>query len=297
MLSSVSCLFPLNLQPTQNIILLEPRTLSQNNPTVQNLDSAITQIQNGDKIKPKKQSRLRKALFGAPINQKTQIRNMVNIIFQYLIMTLALCICLFGIRILYYLPLFLFFFSSYYFGLFVNRFGEFKDLSDPLNNFIWTIVSSFVALALFIPLRKRESTLVLNLAVCMTIVIVCMIGLYVFQLESKSGAFFSFIASVLMGSYFIKIGMQNLDQLLVVGSALIGSLIFVTNLQIAMEDHDYLDVDDEGFNYFVGNPFLYFLSVSILFSTGFILQKWQEKQQLDHMENSIAEIRNNISLD
>ena len=122
MFTSISCLFPLNLKPTQNINLLEPGTLSPNNPKVQNLDSAISQIENGDKIKPKKQSRLRKALFGATINQKTQIRKIVNIIFQYLIMTLALCICLFGIRILYYLPLFLFFFR--------RRWNWFRDINN-----------------------------------------------------------------------------------------------------------------------------------------------------------------------
>jgi hypothetical protein len=242
-------------------------------------------------------SKLRKALFGSVFRKSTQSRIVLNLLLHYLIMTIALLICMFGIRILYYLPLFLFFFSTYYTGLFLNRFGDFRNLSEPILNLAWTIISFLIALALFIPLRRKEQTLALNLGICLAVVIICIIGLYVFHLESRRAAVGSLLASVLMGTAFTVLGLHNLDSLLIFGSSLIGSLIFVTNLQIALEDQSLLSPDDQGLLYFVESPVMYFLSVAIMFAVGLFTQKFQEKQQLLEMENSIAEIRNNITLD
>lgn len=242
-------------------------------------------------------SKLRKALFGSSFARGSQLRIVINLLLHFVIMTIALCLCLFGIRILYYLPFFLFFFSTYYLGLFLNRFGQFHNLSDPLHNLGWTIFSFIVALALFVPLRKREQTLALNLGICLTIVIICILGLYVFQLESKRAAIGSFLASVFMGTAFTVLGLHNLDSLLIVGSSLLGSLIFITNLQIALEDQRMLTPDEQGLIYFVESPTLYFLSVMLLFGVGLFTQKFQEKRELLEMDRSIAEIRNNISLD
>lgn len=242
-------------------------------------------------------SRLRKALFGNGLSRHSQTRIVLNLLLHFLIMTMALLICLFGIRILHYLPLFLFFFSIYYAGLLLNRFGGFHNLSDPLLNLGWTFISFLVAYALFVPLRRKEQTLALNLGVCLTVVIICIIGLYVFRLESRRAAIGSLLASAMMGTAFTVLGLHDLDSLLIFGSSLIGSLSFITSLQIALEDQSMLTPDDPSLVYFVESPLMYFLSVLLLFGAGLATQKLQEKQQLQEMENSIAEIRNNITLD
>lgn len=241
--------------------------------------------------------RLRKSLFGKDWKEQSQAKLVLNLFLHFFIMALALCLNMFGIKILHELPFFLFFLSSYYFGLFVNRFGDFYNLSDPVNNLIWTIISLLFALALFTPMRNHDQALAYNIGICLSIVIICIIGLYVFHLEGVKSVAVSFFVSIALATLFITIGLQNMDNLLMMGSAMIGSLVFVTNLQIALEDQSVLTMKDMGFDYFIESPILYFLSVSALFASGFFFQKWQEKRYLGEIENSIAEIRNNITLD